>query len=367
MSETLPEVDEFSANVVVPNGDDWMDNAAEVVAALTQKLVNRTYYLNLRAGKLAAAQAWADVNTFLKTIVAQAATIAAPALSLRRATGSASYWQLLAEFHVDQAGTPQRVGLYTVPHGTTIGGFAIVFNAVYAVSPGWQLIDTNQAASALIFRYGDVRYVSKPAHSAAFAAWPQTAVDGYGGVFASELVQADTVLTARAVATANTNADHADNGFRWGDQARTSPIPLGSLYGNTQQTVLGAVGRNTSITGAADQVWIPIRIPLYCSFGEVRVQFYQFQGIASDQFQLYKRSGLGGWSAQGSFENMSSIGDPDSLITIHLHTGGSQIMLEGDEWAYRWKVVSGDVAANDNRIVGVELDWTDIGPSNRVG
>jgi len=357
MAETLAEVDSFDADIVVPDGDDWMDDAAEVVATFASKLTNRTRYFLNRAGFKANDQSWAGLNTFLKRVTVRATTRLTSALFLQRASDADDKWQLLIESQTDAAGT-QRVGLYSMPYADTVGGFAIVLNAQYDPVAGWTLIDGTKPGCALIWRYSDVRYVAKPPGSPAWSSWPQNTVTAFGGTIISQALQAGNVL-----AVGPTNSD-TGKGYRYTTSVpRTSPIPLGELWGNTQVNAFGSIARNTGITGVADQVWIPIRVAPYCGFSEVRVQLLQHQSSVPDQFQLHKRSGVDGWIAVGSAESVSGTG----AVTLHLHTGVTTVVQDNEEWAYRWTVASTDPIANTNCIVGAEVDWLDAGPCNRVG
>lgn len=367
MPKTLVEVDTFTPDIIVPEADDGMNHHADDLELFAQGLANRTHNLNIRAGKLAGDQAWAGSNIYTGnheihgTAFIDPDAADSPGIHIDRTSGD--YQELIT----GRAGTASqdRVRVYSGANGNTQGAMYLVVNARWQAGIGWSQVVTNRASTALIIRHAepgtlpDVRIVGKPAGAAAWAAWPQNTIGNFGATVLAEVLQG-----ARVLAAGNTDADHTQ-GFRYASTvARTSPIPLGTIWGNVVINAAGQLVRDSTVTGEYDQAWVPIRIPPYCSFRTVRVHFYQLQSSQPDQWQLMRRVGAGGWVAQGGVETHGSYGE----VTAALHGGGAtQEVTDGQEWAYRWKVVSGDLAAIENRIIGCELDWTDIGPNNRAG
>lgn len=360
MPETLTPASSFDTNVEVPLGTE--NTRAAHLKAFVQKLLNRSEWLNVHASKLDAANTFTAANTFSgsvavnDTLTVRPDAATAVGVKLNRAS-SPSSWNNLLEF--ETAGGA-LVRLYTGPDGVNVGSFALVYNAAWNGTQ-WSLEDTSKKAVALIVRYDNVRLVGKPAGSAAWSAWPQSTLTAFGSTILSEILQA-----ARVLANANTDADNT-NGYRYPSAVdRLSPIPLGSLWGNILINSAGHIQRNVGVSTEYDQIWIPIRIPMYCSFKQVKVHFQQLQSGDSshpDQFQLMRRQGYQAWEAVGSVETHNVFGDTVAL----LHTSGAQQVTEQYEWAYRWRVVSSDLAASLNRIMGIELEWVDVGPNNRVG
>lgn len=362
MSKVLTEADLFTSPVTVPEGDDFMDNAATVVETFVQSLVNRTYYLDLRTGKLANDQTWAGLNTFAnitehkKRVLLTPENGASTPLEIANPPTSFGSWQKRVAL---RAGSNQWIFVFTGGVGATLGSLAITYNTDWN-GTNFSQINTGEKSIALIWRYNDVRLVAQPAGTPPWSVWPQNTVSAFGAEMLSEVFR-----SARMIVDGNTDANHA-NGFRYpgAGVSRVSPIPLGSLWGNTQINAAGHIMRAPVVAPEYDQIWIPIRVPPYCWFHAIRVHFMQLQTSQPDEFQLMRRQGYQAWVAQGSVETHGSYGDTVAV----LHSGGAATeVLDGYEWAYRWKVVSGDPAVQLNRIIGVEIDWTDIGPNNRIG
>jgi hypothetical protein len=381
MAKTLTELDQFDAAIVVPEGTDSRNQAAQDVERIAQRLANRTKWLNSHAGKLAANQQWTGTNIFTSlTRVEDQFTVKPdapvnPALSAERSAGAGSGWQWAADFQTGEASSTQRASLYTMQGGGTIGGFAITYNARYvggAAATQWTLIDVNQKATALIFRYGDVRLVTMNANSSPWEYWPQTTITGFGSKFMAEILAA-----ARAQVTSNQDGlGNAIYGYQFSDpQTRWSPIPTGTLYGNVRLRADGSIERVSAISdpGQYDHIWIPIRVPPYCIFKRLNVHMFQLQSSQPDEFQLYRRIGTGAWTAikkdltaGANVETHSSYGEV--TVPLRQQPSTSDVLVQSnEEYAYRWKVVSGDGASINNRIVGCEVEWIDLGPNNRIG
>ena len=359
MPKTLTEADLFTSPIVVPEGDDDMDDAATVVETFVQSLVNRTYYLNTRSGKLAGTQTWTGVNTYNEGVTVKKQLTLTPesATSTPLLIGNPTTYGNWQKRLAMRAGSNQWVYVFTGGVGATLGALAITYNTEWN-GTNFSQINTGEKSIALIWRYNDVRLVTQPAGTAPWSVWPQNTVSAFGAEMLSEIFRG-----ARMVANGNTDADRT-NGFRYPSPiARLSPVPLHSLWGNVQINAAGHIMRAPVTSAEYDQIWIPIRIPTYCSFQTVKVHFMQLQSSQPDEFQLMRRQGYQAWTPIGTPETHGSYGDTVAL----LHSGYSLEVMEGYEWAYRWKVVSGDPAVQLNRIIGVEIEWTDIGPNNRVG
>lgn len=368
MPELLTELDQWDEDVYVPLGSE-LTRAAQL-KAIAQQLLNRGRWLRNRVALLASDQTWTGLNTFTKNLTVQDAqlflrTAGAESAALRfRAPTTDDDWCQRISFDAGGPSGTQRVRIYSGVHGDTLGSLALVLNAEWFQSDHkWHQTDATKKSIALIWRYNNLRLVGVPAGQATWDYWPQ---DSNIKAFGAD-IQSEAVRVGRAYAVPNTDADYS-NGYRFdANVTRWSPIPLGSLWGNVVINTGGHARRNNAITGEWDQVWIPIRVPPYCLFRSVRVRFLQLQTIhiAPDEFQLMRRVGNAGWIAQGSVETHASFGG-ETVAT--LHGGGAETrVLDQHEWAYRWKVVSTDPDALHNRIVGIDLEWVDTGPSNGVG
>lgn len=383
MAKTLIEVDTYAPTVTVPEGTDSRANAAEVVEGLAQALANRTHRLKTlveAASVLIADQTFTGINTFAQATHHAAAPIVEPAIT-------ATKWNLVARWKadngpVDGPADAQYVSVYTGidPAGGIgqYGGLAIVYNAQWRASPTggypnghWDQLDYGQSSIALIFRDVDARLCVKAAGEQDWLEWPAVLnLNTLGGSFLSEALYCE-----RAYAAANFDGSTA-NGYRYqGARNRTSPIPLSAIYGPKYVRSDAAIGiQATSIGGdLSGGLWIPVRVPPYCSFGEIRIRHVQLSDGAPsvtnpDRFQLMKRSGLGDWAPVGAAKLASTTAGE---TTTPVHTGSTETPTDVDEYAVRWitgrwATGTADAASAGNHIIAVELDWSDIGPSNGI-
>lgn len=375
MPKNLTETPTFAPDITVPEGDDSRDDAAGDVELLAQQLANRTAYLRVLAD--AAALRPAD-NTFTGANTLTQELNVKPTI--------ASRWNLVGRFKsADPAGPSmdgpedaQYVYLYTGTDSSNTGAygaFALTFNAKWRASATggypnghWDQLDYTRASFALIMRGSEIRLASKPANEQDWTEWPGVLnLNTLGGSLLSE-----ALFSERTYAQANFDATQS-NGFRYqGARNRTSSISNSAMYGDVYYFSDGSVGhhalsvRNASDTGSevvrggdANKIWIPIRVPPYCSFGPVRVRLQQGQTSGWDTFQLKRRIGTGNWADVGAAETIPHGGDYTG--TLHPSTWVTQ--LENEQWAYVWSS-SNDSSAANNKIYAVEVDWSDIGPSN---
>jgi hypothetical protein len=363
--KTLSEAETFDADIVVPEGSDDMDSHAQDLEAFAQKLTNRTRYLQARKGTLAGDNTWTGDNIFSDLLRVEGTAVVQPDGSNQAGVlverNAHAFQEIVAARSTATSG--DYVRLYSGSSPSTVGALLLVVNARWENGVGWSRTIPGRDSTALIMRDGDVRVVRKPSGDASpWASWPQNTITGFGAEVLSEIFRA-----ARVLAQGNTYLDYT-NGFRYTTPVdRISPIPLGLCWGNTAINDAGHILRGIGVpAGESDAVWFPIPVPPFSTFGRVRVQFYQLQSSApADTFQLYKRTQHDGWVAIGAAESLASFAN---LYTINLRNAAIPItVLDGDEWAFRWKVTSVQPQALDNRIVGISVDWTDYGPSNRIG
>lgn len=387
MPKTLIEADltdEFETSITVPDGDDDMDDAANVVEAIAQRAANRTRYLYNRTAKLAAANLFTGQNTFNDPVFIndtlrlgpQAADVGP--LHFSRTSGH-DYQEIITA----RSGTDSndQVRLYSGINGETQGAFYIVINAQYTVgTPStWSLVNTTKPATALIVRNGNVRVVSKPAGvvPATWTSWQQNDVSNIAA-FDSEML-AEVFRAARVLTTGPVFNAYEGVGFRYTTPIqRISPIPFNAIYGNVGSN--GSHVRRREFTYNAstnDDGFISIPVPPFNSFGRVRVRFIQWNNDgAPDRFLLQKRVQDGPWTdalddgPATNWESTAAVSASNnelSAVVIDLHPGPETMVLDGEEYRYLWRRWSNSTEARENRIVGASVSWTDYGPTNRIG
>lgn len=164
----LTESEEFPETIAVPQNEDMRGDAGGTVAAMAQKLANRTRLLLARANasaKLAANNLFTGTNRFpgiestnLLHMIgddAERALLGTSVTPSDHPGASANKWKIVFEFKTSGG---MYLRIYTGGDGTTLGAFAIVYNALWIVSEQkWAHRDPTKQASALIWHYGRVR------------------------------------------------------------------------------------------------------------------------------------------------------------------------------------------------------------------
>jgi hypothetical protein len=388
MSHTLTEVDAHTTPITVPDGSDSRNTAAEVVAALTQALANRTNRLNLHAAFKNAVNMFADANTFEALITALIGievnnTDASVAALITRTTASddanaGNKYKAVLGHNV--GGGIGYVNVYA-GRDTSEAQYVIALNAVWdTAGQHWLADNTGVPSLALLFVQGSgLRISVRPAGAGTWTTWPSTdgGLSAGGTVHGNILDSATTVTTVDVAAsheiTAPTSLD-ADQtkGFNYSDAGwRTHKINLADfqggsdLYENLYADGIEGVYK-TTIAGRGDMTAWPINLGAGCHIGEIRVRHVHSTTVAggNDQFLLQKKAGLTG--ARTTIVTVTAGTGGGVAQTTAVHTGGDETVIENTEYWLRWKVRNTDGTFTTHRVQAIEVDVWDPGPRTKV-
>jgi hypothetical protein len=174
MAKDLTELSIYGAIVTVPEGTDSRDDAAGNVELLAQQLANRTRYLKGRADVAAyvtADQTFTGNNAFTRALTVGTADPSKALLGTAETPGVlGEAWRLLFSFAL----APGEFALvYSGTNsGDTLGGFAIVMNAVYShLNNRWEQVDAGKKSVAYLMHNGYVRIASREPGLASWLAW----------------------------------------------------------------------------------------------------------------------------------------------------------------------------------------------------
>jgi hypothetical protein len=369
MPNPITEVDEYTAGpVVAPDGDDWMDDAAEVVELVAQVLANRTHWLK---GYVDRAVLNDDETRSVLTVPLQVDTTRVRDPLLRSLKGphdqsgystSALPWKELVRAKNVSAADNQRSSMYIGDGVQGLFGFAVNAQWREDLSTGrWKQLDTGKASYFLyINAAGDLRMSKKAAGSADWASWDTTTDCAIGaptvnaGFLHADTIQGDTfVLGAQVV---------AQTSFAYqGVQERTTPIKLTDFIGFSWLKTTGYLYFQDDITSDKNELCASIRVPVGATITAIRVRHAQSTSTG-DRFSVMKRVNLtvGTIAVTEEFH-----ADANSTVSSDKVTTISPIgyeVADGDEVYFRWKLVDvGDPSSlAGNHVLGVEVDWQEV-------
>lgn len=277
MPSTVTEIDEFTAPLAVPDGDDDMSDAADVVQAFVQGLANRSFYLLTRQVRNDGDSTVTDGKLVINT-----SSPDIPALELFRSPGEddpSNVWREWTKARLDTSGA-RFAKLY---YGSAdAGSFAVVVNATWQLSPPLWLQDNPAMKSLAVFvsPNNGLEYTEQASGVASWSSWPTTA----GNILARGN------LNAKALGSAGDCSIVGD--FKYlglGYKLRTSIIPIASACGSYVRTASGSIkqGDGTFIA------W-PVRLPRDAQYTIIQVKHRQASGTRQ-HFQIQPRLN-GAWS-----------------------------------------------------------------------
>jgi hypothetical protein len=182
MAKVLVEVAQFDQQIVVPQGADSRQHAAEDVEAIAQSLSNRTRYLiNLMndAAQRSLSNTFSQLNRFtsleLSDLInftgasAARAHVSSGVEPYRDPTNSSNCWKLILEQKVTGG---QYLYVYAGSNFSTLGNVAIVCNAIWSIAnQKWSRRDGAYGCSAVILSTERARVVTLPSGSDEWLEW----------------------------------------------------------------------------------------------------------------------------------------------------------------------------------------------------
>ena len=340
MATNLTEVSEYTATVTAPDGGDSRSNAANVVAALAQALMNRTRWLKdivTRTNTWLAQQAFdVGLNPDTPMVVSVKTPLDCNVTGTPEPTNP---WRMFAEL---PTGLPDiNVRLYW---GPTAGHFAVTYNAYWRPqNQKWRQEDAASASFGLILG-GDSLSMGRKA--AATPDWDNGAWDVHGDVYV--------------------NTVYADQ-FRFTDGyvARKRQLALSSAVGPVSPVALRTNNRiqfdeTLDATAVSKGIRWPVPLLPNNTIGTITVIFNITN--AGDTFQWYRRRQNPDHST-----SYSSVGVPVTTDGINMawatipEPSGIQ---DGDEYELIWKLQNSSDAAqvNGNIVYALQSAWDQYGP-----
>lgn len=354
MPSLVTEIDEFTGPLTMPDGDDDMSDAADVVQAFVQGLANRSFYLLTRQvrndGDSTIANGKLVINTSSPDI---------PALELFHSPGedpdSSNPWREWTKAKLDASGA-RFAKLYYGNADT--GVFGVVINATWDIDDQLWRQDNSakKSLAAFISPTNGLEYTEQAAGVASWSSWPTNA----GNMLARGN------LTARAIGAvldAAVGGEYKYSGF--GYKLRTSIVPIGSACGSYVRTTSGSIkqGNGTAVA------W-PVRLPRDAQYTVVQVKHRQASGTRQ-HFQIQPRSG-GAWSGGPVAPTTNTLVDvlSDAGTDAGVNCRVTELTINAsfdnadDELELVWLPPIG--GTNDEVLQIRIVDWKDRGPHGDV-
>jgi hypothetical protein len=284
MSHNITEVDEFTTPVVVPDGTDDHMLLSSYILAFVQALTNRTLHVKNVADTAVQRDGGNTINNdqdFTGNVeiegtltVDDSTTITGDihhhgVLFLERANAD----EALIQTHREPNQSPNPAGnkwdavsqfknagglyvyTYTGQNGDTLGSYIITTNAVWHTgTQQWSLQNSGLPASAIIWRYQDVRFVGKPASSSPWSSWPTDEISG-GTDARSEHFYAQEMFSDTY-------------SYRSPGRLRTQTLDLALASGDA----LINSGNGQLSSGSGGYVYLPLKLPrTLLQFGSIEI------------------------------------------------------------------------------------------------
>lgn len=359
----LTEEIEFTSPIIVPDGDDFMDDAAEVIQALAQGLANRDAWAkDLLDNKVVKND---QGNTITGALAIVTTDEAAPPLKIVNApTGK---WRPCFEAACDASGDRKIM----VFQGTddNEGALAITVNARWQLSPQqWRQQNAAKKSFGLLFvpNGSGLRFSVQDAGVSSWTVWPEKGIftAGGGGLFGADGLAALGIIHSYAKVTSQGDFETYDGDFvRQVARARErSIIPLGDVCGAYTRTATGIKSDDTS----SAPFWT-VRVPPNCTLGTIQIMHTKLN-TGSTTFTLVPRTGAV-WNLLAPVKPAT-----DDEVVESSTTAGLQITeldasaLEPDpgvsELMITWDRPND--SANDEVHQLCMVDWTELGPRAEV-
>jgi len=335
MAHDLTEVNEFSndGTLEVPDGTDDHHNLSAFIAFIAQTLANRSQNLRAITAKLGAPNTFTAENDFNgqsdfhgttnfdDMLYVNPANAERPLLMTdSRPSDSAiagNRWRTLFTFRTGTTGAGgQYVRVFSGRDGTAAGNgcFAITTNVDWdADTQLWVVRDTGVVASALIWRYGGVRFAEVAPGSANFADWPSTHTSAV-----------DITTGAQGVIVNGGNGD-------------ISPASLGSYS------------------------WLPFRLPHGTVVSRVEIMHSLGSPVDAETFEIFEKAP--NWASPG-VSTLALKGSAISPAVSDVHVTPMPVtpftVDGGKEYMLRWMALHSLSAIQGVRVV----NWADPGLRN---
>lgn len=413
MAKVITEQATFDPEVVVPEGMDSRDHAAEDVESIAQRLANRTQYLkpladgamlrdvdntlngnNTFNGVNGGGQTFNGDNhlngaqTIDGTLFLDRRQVNEPLIQTHSTAPDApnpsgNRWDFTAM--LKHAGG-LYVHMYCGHDGGGRGAFAITVNARWDANTNqWSQQNNTLDSTALIWRYQDMRICRKPAGTAPWSSW-QTTEDNEGVLLVETLksksARVTGTLSADAIKTTDVfphgpleagyvkSTDWIDvqNEVRYLTQKERShiiPITDGvnvSHYKYANQTREAVAGAPNAIA-----FW-PIRLPVGSLLNSVWIHSWQ-AGATPQRFRLYAQRPTDWGSEWSDIPDLELVGEQSTTVGVGyektLVNCFAQVNVQAD-WEYfvEWRAATADAGGAD-AVIKLSCNYVDRQLSNQ--
>lgn len=362
LTENEDDYPTAAATAVPESGDRWggAGSASATVRGIARMALNRTAWIKKRLARLDADNLFTALSEFRGPVTFTPTQINVP-MFVSGITANAApnpdtnRWQIIGRF---KSGGGQYVNIYTGSDGDSRGSFAVTYNAKWDVNTApagkWTKYVTGKAATALIWRYTDVRVAGRPAaDDTAWEFW-NTGPWDTNGTFLSEFIQAGQVLV-------NSVDYHTP-------VVRTVPVPITGFRGAARFENDGSVSTVGGTTGQMPPAW-QLPCPAGCKFGTITIRHHQEQTDVGDLFEVWTRfSASLAWTQATSLKTADAgvTAGGERITTLH-DVVSANLAVSGEsvsgttEYLIVWKIASGGA---NNRIRSITVERWEPGLRN---
>lgn len=360
-TEIIADPSAYSGPLIAPDGDDFMDDAADIVQAFVQVLADRISYVRDRVVRI-------DIPSTIAafgSLTINPTSNAYPAIKCTRAPGqdgSAGPWRQILDFQLDETGG-RTVTLY-YGNDDSLGSFAIVVNAHWAVDH-WSRQNAAKTALALFVSPSETRFTIKPTGAATWTTWPTNLGDIRAGgdlLGGAQLVVASHIVGGGEVRFPGSAVSGGEYRYT-ASVPRTSIVPIGRpCCGTYTRTATGSI----KSPSGDDVAWL-IRVPRDGRFGSIEIMHTK-TNTNTTTFSL--RSRVGTWAGTIAAPTSSDVVTPVTVTASGLQVtpinASSLTDLPNDtsELEIVWHRAT---SAADDEVHGLRMvDWGDHGPRGEV-
>lgn len=338
-------------------------SASATVRGVARTMLNRTAWIKKRLVKLAEDNILTAVNEFRRPVVFTPTVVneqmfGSSKIAIDAPNPPTNRWQIVGRF---KTAGGLYCNVYTGTDGDTRGSLLIALNAIWDVNASgstegftgtWSKYQNNKAATALIWRYGNVRVASRAANdNSSWDFWGDTYYSN-GGNFQAQTLMGDTLVVNTAV------------NFRTAP-VRTLPISITGFRGAARFENDGTVSTLAGSPGQMPPAW-QFTAPTGCRTGTITIKHHQDQTDVGDTFELWARSNASaGWSVVATKVSGTGVvpgGERSTeLRPVADVANDGTLHTDGAEYLIVWKIGAGGA---NNRVRAFTVERWEPGLRN---
>lgn len=341
MSHTLTELDEFTAEVIVPDGTDTRNNAAGDVEQIAQALANRTKNLNDHSARTDVANVWNQGQQFDITNAAVAMI-----QRVNESTGD-NVWRNELEYKINNSLFVRMYSGNGIP-GAGGGMWIITWNARWQPGTGeqmWTKDDPGRESNMLRCIDGELHFYGKGAGG---ASWGVTGWDTGRGI----LKVGDTL-----------DANHV----RTPDFQYPTPLPTRWVQCWPDGGTPAPFDNKVVLTPDTTRKW-QVRAPHGAAMGQVNVKVNE-AGNTTFRIGLWRTTnssfsdGLLPVNSQVGTEVLHSSGTPPPGVKGY-NVNFNGLVADNERCVYWVMIECYQTSPSNLDVLAVQASYTDPGPRN---